>query len=259
MNKIKIKLFGFKIFDEVPKIDIKLNNSILESNVEISNSGTELIYNIEKFNNCNNLEIEVTNKIFENSNIDDIYSFRILDVESAKEDPYDLFVFLLSLDISHDNGLTWIDMMPCMSKNNPQGSFMLKKDKNFCWDKSQLKLFGDNLTEDKFDDLFKLNIFFSENSIINDLIYLTEPIMGIHYSLCINSYKKILFPKNSDFISIKTFDDKGSCISKDKNSSIIVSWTRNNYDIPYFLVILDFDKVTTLTNEGKITLLRLDD
>jgi hypothetical protein len=83
--------------------------------------------------------------------------------------------------------------------------------------------------------------------------------MGIHYSLCINGSKKILFPKNSDFISIKTFDDKGSCISKDKNSSIIVSWVRNNYDIPYFLIIMDYDKVTKITDDGKITLQTFND
>lgn len=259
MNKIKLKLFGFKIFDEVPLVDIKLNESIIDSNVEISDTGNELIYNVENLQSCNNVEIIVTNKIFENFYRSHVGKFGLVDIESLKEDSYDFFVFLLSLEISYDDGFTWIDMTPCLSKNNPQG-MGLKKNKKFAWDISMLKIFGNEITEDHFDEYAKMNIIpFCGNGVSHNLVSLSEPVMGKHHAQFISLDEPILFPKNTNYIIPNGRTAKNVAYKKSSIPSLtIVTGTTEN-EIEFFYNVIEFDEVTTKTKDGKITLRLSDD
>lgn len=258
MNKIKLKLFGFKIFDEFPTIDIKLNDHILASNIKISDVGNELIFDVDKLENCNQLKIITTNKIFENSNIIHVSSTGLINVESLRKDSYDFFVFLLSLEISNDDGNTWIDMTPCLSSNNPQG-LVLKKEKKIIWNNSMFGLLGDEINEDSFDEYGKMNIIpICGNQVTWILMSLSEPIMEKNYAQFIIN-EPILFPKNTDYITPNGRTAKNLFFKKGLIPSLNITSGETENEIEFFYNAIEFDEVTTKTKDGKITLRLSDD
>lgn len=119
MNKIKFELLSSALFDETAVIDISLNDNVLATDVIVQNSETTLIYDVDNFQDLNSVSLSMKNgesagdEYIEQTIVDqgEISSGIIKSSINLTLDQIDdIVLFVYSVKISQDNGVTWEDI-----------------------------------------------------------------------------------------------------------------------------------------------------
>lgn len=122
MNKVKLKLASTQIFDETIIVDIFYNQTQVIESTPISSDGSEIVFDVADTPDLyNNIKISIQN--FFDLPTDFVNIKRNEDFSSKKSTKIEYFeditLFLYGIEISNDDGKTWIDVSP-FSQNNPQ-------------------------------------------------------------------------------------------------------------------------------------------
>lgn len=106
------------MFDETAVIDISLNNNVLATDIVIETSGTTLVYDVDNFQDLNRVSLFLKNGMsvasdFIKETLTDqevITKVKKSEIDLTIDQIDDIVLFVYSVSISQDNGITWEDI-----------------------------------------------------------------------------------------------------------------------------------------------------
>lgn len=127
MNKVKLKLLSTQDMDETAIINVYFKDIKVVENYSVSTNGSEIIFNVDDFELYNKVKVDVLNfHVFDHSIaikstplfVEGILVGETKILDFNDEDFQTVLLFLESVEISNNDGNTWIDVTPT-GKNNP--------------------------------------------------------------------------------------------------------------------------------------------